>query len=110
MTCESALRVAEWRLAQQQRRALATAHWEPKAAQPVAAPRPSFGQLSLWIVAGALVLVAIALTLLWKIDKPIEVDVAPWIGVLVALGAGAVIVPVVLALTSWRWKTRRGGP
>jgi hypothetical protein len=109
MTCESALRVAEWRLAQQQRRTLAV-RLESKGGQPVAAPRPSFAQLSLlWIVVGALVLGAIALSSRWAIDKRVEVDVGLWIVVLVALGAAAVIVTVVLALTSWRWKTRRGG-
>ena len=111
MTCESALRVAEWRLAQQQRRALAAPRWESKAAQPVAAPRRSFAQLSLlWIVVGALVLVAIELSALWKLDEPVEVDVAPWLVVLVALAAAVVIVMVVLAFTPRGWKTRRGGP
>jgi len=102
MTCESALRVAEWRLAQQERRILLR---ESKSERPAVAARPSFGQLSvLWLVVALLVLGAIALASRWA--KPIEVDVGLW---LVVLGAAALIVAVVLALTARRWKPRRGG-
>ena len=108
MTCESALRVAEWRLGQQQRRALtASVRCESEGAPADVAKRRRLVQLSvLWIAVVALVLSAIELSSWWATDS-IEVHVGPLI---VALGAAVVIVIVVLAFMSGRWKTRRGGP
>lgn len=102
LTPDSALRLAEWQLQQERRRAL---KWrqEPYAPPPKKRSGPGFLRLSLfWFTVGVLVWLAIELSRLKLVDQKIEIA----IGILWVVLVTSAFIVWFAALTFWRSRTR----